>query len=200
MAFLPISFVYNVQTSSPFTFSCLIALSMHTWCLKSTCHVSNPQYSTVNNITSKCTICVCVLWILLIKKIIISTYLKRTLLKTLLAKKITIIPRQSSTGNSESTASLSAFACHVLREICSQQWVLERCLCHPEELCHNDNLLDPLLSHSQAQRLLHMICYPDASSTIDELDQKSMITRILEVFFATFSCRSVSTNFFYVES
>lgn len=89
--------------------------------------------------------------------------------------------RQSSTGNSESTASLSAFACHVLREICSQQWVLERCLCHPEELCHNDNLLDPLLSHSQAQRLLHMICYPDASSTIDELDQKSMITRILEV-------------------
>lgn len=89
--------------------------------------------------------------------------------------------RQSSTGNSESTASLSAFAGHVLREICSQQWVLERCLCHPEELCHNDNLLDPLLSHSQAQRLLHMICYPDVSSAIDELDQKSMITRILEV-------------------
>lgn len=59
--------------------------------------------------------------------------------------------------------------------------MLERCLCHPEELCHNDNLLDPLLSHSQAQRLLHMICYPDISSTIDELDQKSMITRILEV-------------------
>lgn len=26
-----------------------------------------------------------------------------------------------------------------------------------------------------------MICYPDASSAIDELDQKSMITRILEV-------------------
>lgn len=71
----------------------------------------------------------------------------------------------------------------MLREICSQQWVLERCLCHPEELCHHDNLLDPLLSHSQAQRLLHMICYPDASATIDELDQKSMIGRILEVIF-----------------
>ncbi|KAJ8916222.1 hypothetical protein NQ315_016361 [Exocentrus adspersus] len=87
---------------------------------------------------------------------------------------------QSSTGNAESTASLSAFACHVLREICSQQWVLERCLCHPEELCDMDNLLDPLLSHSQAQRLLHMICYPDAASSIDDLDQKSMISRILE--------------------
>lgn len=89
-----------------------------------------------------------------------------------------IVP--SSTVNGESTASLSAFACHVLREICSQQWVLERCLSHPEELCHPDNLLDPLLSHSQAQRLLHMICYPDVSSAIEELDQKSMIGRILE--------------------
>lgn len=89
--------------------------------------------------------------------------------------------RQSSTGNSENTGSLSAFACHVLREICSQQWVLERCLSHPEELCDQDNLLDPLLSHSQAQRLLHMICYPDAGNSIDELDQKSMISRILEV-------------------
>ncbi|XP_008193999.1 mediator of RNA polymerase II transcription subunit 12 isoform X1 [Tribolium castaneum] len=88
--------------------------------------------------------------------------------------------RQSSTGNAESTASLSAFACHVLREICSQQWVLERCLSHPEELCDSDNLLDPLLSHSQAQRLLHMICYPDAGTSIEELDQKSMISRILE--------------------
>lgn len=88
--------------------------------------------------------------------------------------------RQSSTGNAESTASLSAFACHVLREICSQQWVLERCL-SSDELCHVDNLLDPLLSHSQAQRLLHMICYPDAGASIDSLDQKAMITRILEV-------------------
>ncbi|XP_049822887.1 mediator of RNA polymerase II transcription subunit 12 isoform X3 [Aethina tumida] len=88
--------------------------------------------------------------------------------------------RQSSTGNAESTASLSAFANHVLREICSQQWVLERCLSHPEELCESDHLLDPLLSHSQAQRLLHMICYPDAGSSIDDLDQKSMISRILE--------------------
>lgn len=89
--------------------------------------------------------------------------------------------RQSSSSNAESTASLSAFANHVLREICSQQWVLERCLSHPEELCEMDNLLDSLLSHSQAQRLLHMICYPDAASSIDDLDQKSMISRILEV-------------------
>lgn len=141
--------------------------------------MSNPQHSTVNNITSKSTICVCVLWILLL---LINTIFN---INYTVNKKYFFI-RQSSTGNSESTASLSAFACHVLREICSQQWVLERCLCHPEELCHNDNLLDPLLSHSQAQRLLHMICYPDASSTIDELDQKSMITRILEVFLKIF--------------
>nr|CAH7731850.1 unnamed protein product [Callosobruchus chinensis] len=87
---------------------------------------------------------------------------------------------QSSTGNAESTASLSAFANHVLREICSQQWVLETCLCHLEELCDMDNLLDPLLSHSQAQRLLRMICYPDAAAGIDGLDQKAMINRILE--------------------
>ncbi|XP_060517503.1 mediator of RNA polymerase II transcription subunit 12 isoform X2 [Cylas formicarius] len=88
--------------------------------------------------------------------------------------------RQISTGNPEGTASLSAFANHVLREICSQQWVLDRCLCHPEKLCDSDNLLDDLLSHSQAQRLLHMICYPDIASSIDELDEKSMISRILE--------------------
>lgn len=56
-----------------------------------------------------------------------------------------------------------------------------RCLCHPEKLCDSDNLLDDLLTHSQAQRLLHMICYPEAASSIDELDQKSMISRILEV-------------------
>ncbi|KAF7269352.1 mediator complex subunit kohtalo isoform X2 [Rhynchophorus ferrugineus] len=88
--------------------------------------------------------------------------------------------RQISTGNPEATASLSAFANHVLREICSQQWVLDRCLCHPEKLCDSDNLLDDLLTHSQAQRLLHMICYPDIASTIDELDQRNMISRILE--------------------
>uniref|UniRef100_A0AAR5PM52 Mediator complex subunit Med12 domain-containing protein n=1 Tax=Dendroctonus ponderosae TaxID=77166 RepID=A0AAR5PM52_DENPD len=87
---------------------------------------------------------------------------------------------QISTGNPEATASLSAFANHVLREICSQQWVLDRCLCHPEKLCDSDNLLDDLLTHSQAQRLLHMICYPELASSIDELDQKNMISRILE--------------------
>lgn len=94
--------------------------------------------------------------------------------------------QQNNTSSNEGTASLSAFAWHVLREICSQQWVLERCLSHPEELCHPDNLLDPLLTHSQAQRLLHMICYPETSSRMDELDQKSVISMILEV------CRSSS--------
>lgn len=34
-----------------------------------------------------------------------------------------------------------------------------------------------------------MICYPDASAAIEELDQKSMITRILEV------CNQISLIF-----
>lgn len=89
-----------------------------------------------------------------------------------------ILFRQSV--SSEGPSSLSKFAWHVLREICSQQWVLERCLSQPEELFQSDMLLDSMLTSSQAQRLLHMICYPDISSTLDELDQKSIITRILE--------------------
>lgn len=76
---------------------------------------------------------------------------------------------------------LSDFAQHVLREICSQEWVLERCLQNPENLCHQDLLLDSMLSAKQAQRLLHMICYPATPvGKDDNLDQKAIITNILE--------------------
>ncbi|KAJ2943837.1 hypothetical protein O0L34_g8164 [Tuta absoluta] len=45
----------------------------------------------------------------------------------------------------------------------------------------NDMLLDTMLTPKQAQRLLHMICYPEtASHTHPDLDQKTMITRLLE--------------------
>lgn len=76
---------------------------------------------------------------------------------------------------------LSEFAQHVLREICSQEWVLERCLQNPENLCHQDLLLDSMLSPKQAQRLLHMICYPATPvGKDDNLEAKTIITNILE--------------------
>ncbi|XP_050541697.1 mediator of RNA polymerase II transcription subunit 12 isoform X2 [Daktulosphaira vitifoliae] len=85
-------------------------------------------------------------------------------------------------GNSDTqTPGLSELAQFVLREICSQEWVLERCLQNPEELCHQDMLLDSMLSSKQAQRLLHMICYPETASGFDiSLDSKTIITNILE--------------------
>ncbi|XP_014230379.1 mediator of RNA polymerase II transcription subunit 12-like isoform X1 [Trichogramma pretiosum] len=86
----------------------------------------------------------------------------------------------NGTGMSNETVkSLSDFALYVLRQICSQEWVLERCLQNPEELCQDDMLLDALLTPRQAQRLLHMICYPDTSADAF-LDQKTHITNILE--------------------
>lgn len=42
-------------------------------------------------------------------------------------------------------------------------------------------LIDPMLTSKQAQRLLHMICYPENESNIKAgMDQKSIIVRILE--------------------
>ncbi|KAG4072103.1 hypothetical protein HA402_015602 [Bradysia odoriphaga] len=77
--------------------------------------------------------------------------------------------------------SLSDFAQHVLRQICSQEWVLERCLQNADELCLTGFLIDEMLTPKQAQRLLHMICYPENESNIkSEMDQKSIIVRILE--------------------
>lgn len=86
-----------------------------------------------------------------------------------------------SNANQDSTASLSDFAQHVLRQICSQEWVLERCLQNAEELCQQGMLIDNMLTAKQAQRLLHMICYPEnESNLIAEMDQKAIIVRILE--------------------
>ena len=43
-------------------------------------------------------------------------------------------------------------------------------------------LLDSMLTNKQAQKLLHMICYSENESSLKaEMDQKSMIVRILEV-------------------
>ena len=60
--------------------------------------------------------------------------------------------------------------------------MLERCLQNADELCQTGMLIDPMLTSKQAQRLLHMICYPEIESNIKaEMDQKSIIVRILEV-------------------
>ncbi|KAJ0181317.1 hypothetical protein K1T71_003402 [Dendrolimus kikuchii] len=81
----------------------------------------------------------------------------------------------------DSSQSLSSLARRVLAEICSEEWVLQKCLQNPDELYQPDMLLDSMLTPRQAQRLLHMICYPDtASHTNPDLDQKTMITRLLE--------------------
>lgn len=88
--------------------------------------------------------------------------------------------RQNNT-NQETSTSLSDFAQHVLRQICSQEWVLERCLQNAEELCQQGMLIDNMLTAKQAQRLLHMICYPENESIlIAEMDQRAIIVRILE--------------------
>uniref|UniRef100_A0A0A9YNL5 Mediator of RNA polymerase II transcription subunit 12 n=1 Tax=Lygus hesperus TaxID=30085 RepID=A0A0A9YNL5_LYGHE len=84
-------------------------------------------------------------------------------------------------GSISNNGGLSELAQYVLKEMCSEEWVLERCLEKPEELCTQDMMLDHMLSPKQAQRLLHMICYPDRPiSTEASMDQKAMITNILE--------------------
>uniref|UniRef100_A0A8D9FIE5 Mediator of RNA polymerase II transcription subunit 12-like protein n=1 Tax=Cacopsylla melanoneura TaxID=428564 RepID=A0A8D9FIE5_9HEMI len=81
-----------------------------------------------------------------------------------------------------STPGLSEFASLVLREICSQEWVLDRCLGTPEELFREGMLLDDMLSPKQAQRLLHMICYPERAANMDPntMDYKTIIIHVLE--------------------
>lgn len=88
---------------------------------------------------------------------------------------------QPQISQNENASSLSDFAQHVLRQICSQEWVLERCLQNAEELCQPGMLIDNMLKANQAQRLLHMICYPESESYLkSEMDQRAIIARILE--------------------
>uniref|UniRef100_F6T2D4 Mediator complex subunit 12L n=1 Tax=Monodelphis domestica TaxID=13616 RepID=F6T2D4_MONDO len=81
------------------------------------------------------------------------------------------------------TASLSEYARYVLRTICQQEWVGEHCLKEPERLCTDkDLILDPVLSHKQAQKLLQLICYPHGVKECTEGDdlQRQHIKRILQ--------------------
>lgn len=84
--------------------------------------------------------------------------------------------------SSENAPNLSEFAQHVMKQICSQEWVLECCLKNCDEICQDENLLDDMLTNKQAQRLLHMICYDQETNAKIEanMDQKAQIIRILE--------------------
>ena len=76
--------------------------------------------------------------------------------------------RNSSGGNSENVT-LATYARYVLKQICSQPWVHQRCLQNPEELLKPDGLLDSCLSFRQAQRLLQMISRPDSACAVDDV-------------------------------
>uniref|UniRef100_A0A8C0L5U1 Mediator complex subunit 12 n=1 Tax=Canis lupus dingo TaxID=286419 RepID=A0A8C0L5U1_CANLU len=79
------------------------------------------------------------------------------------------------------TASLDVYAKYVLRSICQQEWVGERCL---KSLCEDSNdLQDPVLSSAQAQRLMQLICYPHRllDNEDGENPQRQRIKRILQV-------------------
>lgn len=52
----------------------------------------------------------------------------------------------------DSSQSLSSLARRVLAEICSEEWVLQKCLQNPDELYQPDMLLDSMLTPRQAQR------------------------------------------------
>uniref|UniRef100_A0A452VBG6 Mediator complex subunit 12 n=1 Tax=Ursus maritimus TaxID=29073 RepID=A0A452VBG6_URSMA len=77
-------------------------------------------------------------------------------------------------------ASLDVYAKYVLRSICQQEWVGERCL---KSLCEDSNdLQDPVLSSAQAQRLMQLICYPHRllDNEDGENPQRQRIKRILQ--------------------
>uniref|UniRef100_A0A671WEU2 Mediator complex subunit 12 n=1 Tax=Sparus aurata TaxID=8175 RepID=A0A671WEU2_SPAAU len=78
------------------------------------------------------------------------------------------------------TASLDVYAKYVLKTICQQEWVGERCLKSLSE--DSSALQDPVLVNIQAQRLLQLICYPHRQLDSDDGDnpQRQRIKRILQ--------------------
>jgi hypothetical protein len=75
---------------------------------------------------------------------------------------------------------LASFAYNALQQMCAEPWVRLQCLQNLEELCSAELLVDPLLSHKQAQRLLHLICYPDMPLPDEGLDPRVHIPRLME--------------------
>ena len=71
-------------------------------------------------------------------------------------------------GGAAENVPLASYSRYVLRQICSQPWVHQRCLQNPDELLKLDGLLDSCLSLPQAQRLLQMISRPDSGASVVE--------------------------------
>ncbi|MEQ2189207.1 Mediator of RNA polymerase II transcription subunit 12, partial [Goodea atripinnis] len=82
------------------------------------------------------------------------------------------------------TASLDVYAKYVLKTICQQEWVGERCLKSLSE--DSSALQDPVLVNIQAQRLLQLICYPHRQLDSDDGDnpQRQRIKRILQELYS----------------
>uniref|UniRef100_A0AAQ4S602 Mediator complex subunit 12 n=1 Tax=Gasterosteus aculeatus aculeatus TaxID=481459 RepID=A0AAQ4S602_GASAC len=78
------------------------------------------------------------------------------------------------------SAYLDVYAKYVLKTICQQEWVGERCLKSLSE--DSSALQDPVLVNIQAQRLLQLICYPHRQLDSDDGDnpQRQRIKRILQ--------------------
>ncbi|XP_065362312.1 mediator of RNA polymerase II transcription subunit 12 [Calliphora vicina] len=96
-----------------------------------------------------------------------------------MSQSLSTTPLNPSVTGSGEQISLLEFAQHVLKQICAQEHVLERCLKNADKLC--DMIIDDMLTPKQSQSILHMICYSEVEySIISEMDQKSMIVRILE--------------------
>ncbi|XP_015794701.1 mediator of RNA polymerase II transcription subunit 12-like protein isoform X2 [Tetranychus urticae] len=78
-------------------------------------------------------------------------------------------------------AGLNEFAKHVLRQISSQEWILERCLRDPDVITKQDVFLDPSLTPEQALQLLQMICNPKSHTLVDQdFEPKQQITRVFQ--------------------
>ena len=57
----------------------------------------------------------------------------------------------NASGNKNEMIGLNELAKHVLKQICCQEWVHERCLRYPEVLCSEEVIRDALLSHQQVR-------------------------------------------------
>ena len=90
--------------------------------------------------------------------------------------------------------SLGELANMTLRQICSQEWVRDRCLQVPDYLCNPGILLDKMLSPQQAQSLLRLICHTDmyrgrnhashdntVGKIIRELDEWSLRSSMVDI-------------------
>ncbi|XP_014668472.1 PREDICTED: mediator of RNA polymerase II transcription subunit 12-like protein [Priapulus caudatus] len=89
-----------------------------------------------------------------------------------------VASRSRAGDDDDDETGLRRLAKKALTEICSENWVLERCLKDSERLCTEDLLLDPMLKNKQGQQLLRLICYSGSGGGGDG-DRRATVCRIL---------------------